>query len=168
MSDLQESQAFTAMIIAHQALIHKVCGIYTEHPEDRRDLFQDIVLQLWRARESWRGEAKLSTWMYRVALNTAISRFRKEKRLPRHQDITLLATQLADTAPDPDLDEKRTMLYKAINHLSEVEKGVTMLYLEEHSYEEISEIIGITPNHVGVLINRIKAKLRKILSPHLS
>lgn len=150
----------------HQGIIHKVCGMYGKHEEARRDLFQDIVLQLWRAYDSFKGESKISTWMYRVALNTAISGFRKQKRKPEQTSLSDKAYQIAYKLPDADQEEKRVFLYKAIEQLSEVEKGIVMLYLEDHSYDEIAEIIGITPNYVGVKLNRIKGRLKKILQPH--
>ncbi|MEM7367113.1 MAG: sigma-70 family RNA polymerase sigma factor [Bacteroidota bacterium] len=162
----QQEQAFVQLITRHQGIIHKVCGMYCNQDEERRDLFQDIVLQLWRAYESFKGESKISTWMYRVALNTAISGFRKQKRKPEQSRLSDRAYEVPIVLPDPDMEEKRTFLYKAIDQLSEVEKGIVMLHLEDHSYEEIAEIIGITPNYVGVKLNRIKQRLKKILQPH--
>ena len=156
------------MITQHQGIIHKVCGMYCHREEERKDLFQDIVLQLWRAYDSFKGDSKLSTWMYRVALNTAISGFRKQKRKPEQTPLSDQILQIAHATGDPDWEEKRTFLYQAINHLSEVEKAIVMLHLEEHSYEEIAEIIGITINYVGVKLNRIKAKLKKLLQPHFA
>lgn len=142
--------------------------MYCNQEEERRDLFQDIVLQLWRAYESFKGDSKISTWMYRVALNTAISGFRKQKRKPEQSQLSDRAYQIPLMAPDPDMEEKRAFLYKAIEQLSEVEKAIVMLHLEDHSYEEIAEIIGITANYVGVKLNRIKQRLKKILQPHFA
>ena len=164
----RKEQAFIQLISAHQGLIHKVCNMYCDLEEDRYDLFQEIVLQLWRAYGSFRGDAKISTWMYRISLNTAISGFRKQKRRPKTEESLLQATEIPASMPDPDWDEKRRFLYKAIGQLSEVEKAIVMLHLEDHSYDEIAEIVGITRNYVGVKLNRIKDKLRKIMVPHFS
>jgi len=163
---LTEEQ-FTRLITDNQGLIHKVCNMYCDMPDDRRDLFQEVVLQLWRGHTSFKEESKITTWMYRVALNTAITSLRKRKRRPDHADLDI-ALNVAMPQGNPDSQEETTMLYRAINDLSEVERAITMLYLEEHSYDEIAEIVGITANNVGVKINRIKAKLKKLLSPHLT
>lgn len=141
--------------------------MYCDTPDDRRDLFQEVVLQLWRGYPSFKEESKITTWMYRVALNTAITGLRKRKRRPDHLDIDA-AVHIPQPHVNPDAPEEVQFLHKAIAQLSEVERAITMLYLEEHSYDEIAEIIGITANNVGVKINRIKAKLRKLLTPHLT
>ncbi len=163
----QEQEPFLEIISTHQGIIHKVCRIYARNEDDRADLFQEIVLQLWRAFDSFKGESKISTWMYRVALNTAISGVRKAFRRPvlsSLDDQPILA--VADYA-DPDKEEDLRLLHQAINRLSDIERAIVLLYLEEQSYEEISEVIGITPNYVGVKLNRIKQKLKDLLSPHL-
>lgn len=157
---------FTQLITDHQGIIHKVCNLYCDTRDDRRDMFQEIVLQLWRGYASFKEESKITTWMYRVALNTAITGLRKRKRRPDHLDLED-AIHIPQPQGNPDLPEELTMLYKAIAQLSEVERAITMLYLEEHSYDEIADIVGITANNVGVKINRIKTKLRKMLTPHL-
>lgn len=163
-----DEQSFARLIAEHQGIIHKVCGIYTRNREDRRDLFQEIVLQLWRSVGAFRGDSKVSTWMYRVALNTAISGFRKDSRRPPSEELSESFFQIPATESDPEFEEKRTLLYKAIQMLNDIEKAVVMLHLEEKSYEEIAEIAGITSNHVGVLLNRIRTKLRKLMTPGFS
>ncbi len=163
-----KEQQFIELVSDNQGLIHKVCSMYYDREEDRRDLFQEVVLQLWRAYDSFKGQSKISTWMYRIALNTAISGFRKEKRRPKGEEISHLTQSLPLVGPDPDWEEKRKFLYQAISQLSEIEKAIVMLHLEDHSYDEIGEIVGITRNYVGVKLNRIKDKLRKILVPHFS
>ena len=141
--------------------------MYCNAEDVKADLFQEIVLQLWRAYGSFQGKAKITTWMYRVALNTAISGFRKQSRKPEHYAISDREMEIPQIESKPDLAEETKWLYMAIDQLSEVEKAIIMLYLEEHSYDEIAEIIGITRTHVGVKINRIKTKLRKIMMPHV-
>ena len=160
--------AFIRLVTTHQGIIHKVCNMYCDSPEERRDLFQEILLQLWKGYKSYQGRSKETTWMYRVALNTSISNFRKRKRRPEEFGISEREFQLAASESDPDHDEKVKVMHKAIGGLSKIEKAIIMLYLEEHSYDEIAEIVGITRNHVGVKINRIKQKLKKIVKPHFS
>jgi len=155
------NEQFLDMIVQHQGIIHKVCNSYCENKENKLDLYQEIIYQLFKAYPSYRGDSKISTWMYRVALNTAITDFRKEKkkeliRVPEEQ-LLLLAS------PDTEDDEKISLLYMAINHLSKIEKALILLYLEDYSYQEISEIIGITTSNVGVKLTRIKTKLELII-----
>lgn len=162
----QDERAFIALIEDNQGLIHKVCRLYAFGEAEREDLFQEIVLQLWRNYKTFEAKAKISTWMYRVALNTSISALRKKERRPNLDSNEPLPFSLAERVHDPDIAEKRSFLYRAIAQLSEIERAIVLLYLEEHSYEEISQIIGITPNNVGVKLNRIKGKLKKKVAPH--
>ncbi len=136
--------------------------MYGATAPDRQDLFQEIVIQLWRSYPSFRGEAKFSTWLYRIALNTAISDLRKQRRHITPVDPDLLPTQLQDIQYSTEKEEQLQQLYAAINRLTEVEKALTMLYLEEKSYQEMEEILGIAQNNLRVKMNRIKEKLRKI------
>jgi len=161
-----QEQGFIELIGQHQGLIHKVSNMYCDREEDRHDLFQEIVLQLWRAYGNFKGESKISTWMYRIALNTAISGFRKHTRRPKTTSMDELGPAMPSYEPDREKEEKRQFLHQAISQLSEVEKAIIMLHLEDHSYQEIAEIVGITSNHVGVKISRIKNRLKKILVPH--
>lgn len=147
------------MINQHRGLIYKICHLYADNRGDREDLFQDIVLQLWRAFPSFKGESLISTWMYRVALNTAISWFRKEKRKPGVQAISGAELQLPEIEPTAETE----ILHQAIQYLTQVEKAIIILYLDEKSYQEISDIVGISLSNVGVRINRIKTKLEKIV-----
>lgn len=162
----QLEQQFSELAEQHQGIIHKVCSMYCEKEADRKDLFQDILIQWWRAFPSFKGQSKFSTWAYRVAINTAISNFRKQKRQLDFHALETSSLQIPDYANHSDSEiykERSRLLYQAINQLSKVEKAIIMLHLENHSYEEIGAIIGITKNHVGVKINRIKIKLRKLL-----
>jgi RNA polymerase sigma-70 factor (ECF subfamily) len=156
-------KAFLDMINAHRGIIYKVCNLYCSNNEDRKDLFQEIVLQLWKSFGRFRNESLLSTWMYRVALNTAISNFRKEKRKPESKSISVAEFQIPDIDEFSKEMENLGLLKNAINQLTEIEKAVIMLHLDERSYEEISEIVGITKSNVGVRLNRIKTKLETII-----
>ena len=136
--------------------------MYGATAPDRQDLFQEIVIQLWRSYPSFRGEAKFSTWLYRIALNTAISDLRKQRHYITPLDPDYLPTQLKDIPYSTEREEQLQSLYAAIDRLTEVEKALTMLYLEDKSYAEMEEILGIPQNNLRVKMNRVKEKLRKM------
>jgi len=161
--EIDEEKRFVSLINEHQGLIHKICGMYEHDPEVRNDLFQEIVLQLWKSFHSFRGEAKITTWMYRIALNTAISGFRKQTRKVRTEDLSEFHLNISDYAGD-DQEENFQKLQWAIRQLSEIDRAMIMMALEEVPYEEIAETIGISQNNVRVRMNRIREKLRKMMS----
>src|SRR5687768_1673256 len=133
-----------------------------EHDHDaRNDLFQEIVLQLWKSFSSFRGEAKITTWMYRIALNTAISGFRKDTRKVKTEDLNDAHFNISER-PD-DREENFQKLQWAIRQLSEIDRAMIMMALEEVPYEEIAETVGISQNNVRVRMNRIREKLRKMI-----
>ncbi len=156
-------QAFNQMINNHRGTIFKVCNLYCTETENRKDLFQEIVLQLWKAYPSFKKESKLNTWIYRVALNTAISNLRKESRKPGSDVLREEALQLPEI---PQLSwevDRSSLLHLAINQLTAVEKALVMLYLDDNNYEEISQVLGISHSNVGVRLNRVKQKLSKLI-----
>ena len=155
---MQEKE-FTRIIEKNKPLIHKVCHLYGNTPMDKQDLFQEIVIQLWKAYPTFRGESKFSTWLYRIALNTAISGYRKTKRTI-NATVDSLPVEVMDTTYDHDKEEKLKELYRAISKLSETEKAIVMLYLDDNSYEEMEAVLGINQNNLRVKMNRIKDKLR--------
>ena len=161
---IAEEQKFISLINEHQGLIHKVCIMYENDRDVRNDLFQEIVLQLWKSFSSFRGESKISIWMYRIALNTAISGYRKQTRLVRTEDLRDMHLNISDAGSD-DYDENFQKLQWAIRQLSEIERAMIMMALEEIPYEEIAETIGITQNNVRVRMNRIREKLKKLMCP---
>lgn len=134
--------------------------MYVQRAEDRDDLFQEITLQAWKSYPRFKGDARFSTWLYRVALNTAITHFRKQQKNPLRQSEET-AIDLQDTPTDPT-EEQFQMMYKAIGELSEVDKALVLLYLEDYPYDDIAQMMGITANHVAVKMNRIKTKLQSI------
>jgi len=144
----------------HEPLIHKVCRMYARLPDDRKDLFQEIVIQLWKAYPGFRGDAKLSTWMYRVSLNTAITHLRRQRT---GAGAELLRIDAIHEIPDQEEDARWQEMYKAIEQLNHVEKAVVMLYLEEKPYNEMEEIIGISTGAIRVKMSRIKKKLRLLI-----
>jgi len=154
-------QDFLQIIQKNQGIVQKVCNMYCDTREDRDDLFQEIVVQLWKSFPSFRNEAKVSTWMYRVALNTAITSFKKSKRRP---DKSQLSTENFEVAEDPydiETEENIKRLHASVSSLTGIEKSIILLFFENKKYEEIAEITGITQNYVRVKMNRIKKKLRK-------
>ncbi len=155
---------FLQIITENQGIIHKVCSIYCDLEEDRRDLFQEIIVQLWKSYPSFRSESKFSTWMYRVALNTAITTFKKDKRQPDKSGISYENIQLAEEIYDTGAEEQIKMLNNAVTQLTGIEKSIILLYLEDKKYEEIAEITGITQNYVRVKMNRIKKKLKLLMN----
>lgn len=162
MQEASPQSAFVALVHEHRALLHKVCNLYCSSIHDRQDLFQEIIIQLWRSYPGFRGEAKFSTWLYRIALNTAISDLRRQKRRVALADPENLPAELQDIQYAKEKEEQLQQLYAAIGQLTEVEKALVMLYLEDKSYEEMEEILGINQNNLRVKMNRIKEKLRKL------
>lgn len=163
MSDTQE-KSFVNLINEHQGLIHKVCILYETDRDVRDDLFQEIVLQLWKSFHTFRGEAKITTWMYRIALNTAISGIRKQKRGLQTQELEERHFNISDNTSDLQ-EENINKLHRCIRQLSEIERAMIMMALDEIPYEEIADTIGITQNNVRVRMNRIREKLRKLMNP---
>ena len=151
------------MINKHCGILYKVSNLYCNNPEDKKDLFQEIVLQLWRSYPGFKNESQASTWMYRVALNTAVSNFRKESKKPERRSLLDVDFEIPDFNDRSQQAEHLNILNQAIDQLNAIEKAIIMLYLEEKSYEEIAEITGITKTNVGVKLNRIKIKLEKII-----
>ena len=151
---------FLELIRANQGIIHKVCSIYCDNEEDRQDLFQEILAQLWKSYPGFRHESKFSTWMYRIALNTAITSFKKMHRHSGLKPLTGENYMIAEDTSKLETDENIAQLKLAIARLSGIEKSIILLFLESKSYEEIAEITGITQNYVRVKMNRIKTKLK--------
>ena len=144
--------------------MHKVCRMYCDEEEERKDLFQEILIHLWKSYPSFKGDAKFSTWMYRVAFNVAIQHLRKEKKKKEETVLPERFDQLSnDTEGDEDLVEERRMLRLAIRQLNEIEKAIVILYLEERDNEDIAEIIGISQNNVRVKMTRIRNKLKELV-----
>ena len=157
---------FIELVNNNRVLIFKVCNLYCKDREIRQDLFQEVVLQLWKSFPGFRNESSGSTWIYRVALNTAISNFRKEQKKPGKKPISRIEFEIPDMSDPNDRKENKNILHMAIEKLSEIEKAIIMLYLDEKTYDEISEIAGISVSNVGVRINRIKIKLSTIVKTY--
>jgi RNA polymerase sigma factor (sigma-70 family) len=150
-------QEFLNHITRNEDMVHKICNIYISSYETRQDLKQEIVYQLWRSFPSFRGESKFQTWMYRIALNTAIY-FNKTKT-PATIDLENIEAE--DDTSYKELEEQLRKLYLAIRRLNQIDRAIIFLYLEKHTYEQIGEIVGITTKNVSVRIVRAKEKLRQ-------
>jgi len=154
---------FIELLYENQAIVLKICNLYFNNRTEKDDYQQELIIQLWKAFPSFKNQSKFSTWMYRVCLNSAIDLLRKEKTQPK-----LIQIDNHDFCKIPDskkeLSENHEKLYKAINGLSEIDKAIITLYLDEFSYKEIAEIIGLSETNIGVKINRIKSLLFKFFS----
>lgn len=153
-------QEFLTVVQEYERVIYKVCYLYTTKNATLGDLYQDVILNLWKAYPKFRHECKISTWIYRIALNTCISFIRKEKNVPEIVTLTQEANWMAEEH-DP-LQEMLRELYRMINQLGQLEKSIILLYLEEKSYDEIAEITGLTVTNVATRLSRIKDKLKKM------
>ncbi|MET3536476.1 RNA polymerase sigma factor [Chryseobacterium limigenitum] len=153
-------RTFIQFLKENQRIVHKICRIYTNNEQDHEDLFQEITIQLWKSFPGFKGDAKFSTWMYRVALNTAITLFKKpKKRDLQHAEVDISSLKIEYEIYEDD-EHKLKKMYKAIYELSDIEKALIMMYLEDKSYREISEILGITEGNARVKMNRAKNNLK--------
>lgn len=147
----------------NQQRIARVCSVYAEDEEDGKDLYQEVLLQLWKSFATFRGEAQLSTWIYRVCLNTCIrKKYRqKEARRVHLEDLEWVA------APEASPDERLDYLRQCISYLQDADQMLVILYLEDLAYREISDVVGISENHVAVKMKRIREKLFHCISKKL-
>lgn len=157
--------SFVIQLEENQNIVHKICRLYTHDSDAHNDLFQEITIQLWKAYPKFRGEAKFSTWMYRVALNTAITLFRKSKRKIETEDFEGVSFKISAEEYDPLIEEQMKLMYNAVKTLNDIDKALVFLYLENKNYAEIAETLGISEVNSRVKMNRIKEKLRSILNP---
>ncbi len=156
---MSKETRFTDLIKENEGIIYKITSVYTQTSYDQQDLYQEIVVQLWGAFDRFKNESKVSTWIYRVALNTAISSLRKTKRKGHEIPIDKAVLNRADVH-DPVLEDRIRLLYTHINDLQDIEKGIMILYLEDKRHDEIAEIVGISVSNVGTRLSRIKEKLK--------
>lgn len=159
MKNLQEE--FLEEIENHKGMIFKISKIYATSQEDREDLFQEIVYQLWKSYQTFQGKSKFSTWLYRVSLNTAITFLRKSKK-NKDQDVFLENLPL-DEDHSEDQEQQLLLFYKAVQEINAIEKALILLFLEGKSHKEISENLGISEVNARVKLNRTKEKLQKII-----
>jgi RNA polymerase sigma-70 factor (ECF subfamily) len=157
------SDFYTSKIVPYTAIIIKICRAYTNSKEDFEDYYQEVCLQIWRSHHNFKEASEWSTWVYRVTLNVCLTLLKKKTNNKQHFASDYVQPELVEDSHAFE-DEQLNQLYDAIRQLSEIDRGVIMLYLEKKSYQEIAEIIGTNPNNIGVRIKRIKARLKKILN----
>jgi RNA polymerase sigma-70 factor (ECF subfamily) len=151
---------FLDMIAAQKRVIYKVCYIYAKDQDDLNDLFQEVVLNLWKSFPSYRGDSKLTTWVYRIAMNTCITFLRRSNT--RLQTIPMTADVASLVADEEGRTGQLQELYRLINKLGKLERALILLWLEERSYQEMADILGISKANVAVKLLRTKEKLKKM------
>lgn len=152
----EQEKEFMDMVRVNERIIFKVASFYVSSDQPISDLYQEIVINLWKAYPNFRGESKPSTWIYRIALNTCVTFYRRSKNKPTYVDIV---------ADIPDIDDKSDdikELYRLISKLGKIERALVLLYLDEKSYKEIAEITGLSATNVATKLSRIKEKLKKM------
>lgn len=159
-------ERFLSLLDEHKKILYKVAGSYCRNPEDRQDLIQEIVAQLWRSFGRYDESYRFSTWMYRIALNVAISFYRSETRrsrdtVPAEESIL----DIADPRGSEEVEENLRLLRQQIDQLDELDRALIILYLDGNRYDTIAEILGISETNVGTKLGRIKQKLRRDLAP---
>ena len=162
MKQLELQNTFVSLVKEHEQIIYKVCHLYADTQANRDDLYQEIVVQAWRGYPKFRGEAKFSTWLYQVAINTAISGFNKDKKSPLVYSVDGSLPEMVYDNSGKEEAEKSAILYEAINQLNDIEKALVMLYLDGKSYEEMEKIMGTPNGALRVKMTRIKDKLKTI------
>ncbi len=153
---------YTSSILPYSAIIIKICRAYADTQQDFEDYYQEVCLQIWKSRNNFKEQSEWSTWVYRLSLNVCMTLLKKRKN-NHHYSASDLIPEEVTVEPRAFADESLDQLYRAIRHLSEVDRAVILLYLEEKSYQEMADIIGTNPNNIGVRIKRIKERLKKIL-----
>lgn len=163
MTAFADQETFTSLLEQHAGIIRKVAFSYTNTFADREDLTQEIMLQLWRAYPRYAPDRPFSTWMYRIALNVAISFLRRHAH-PGRQTVPIEENEIADDNPgDTETDERVAVLQKIINALPPLDRGLMLLYLEDRSYREIAEVLGLSETNVATKLHRLKQRVREEL-----
>lgn len=153
---------YTNSIIPYSGIIIKICRAYTDTEEDFEDYYQEVCLQIWRSKDRFKGESKWSTWVYRLALNCCLTLIKKKKNNKQNVPSSFEQKEIGEENNVFE-DESLNMLYDAIRKLSEIDRAIILLYLEEKPYEIIADVIGTSSNNIAVRITRIKLKLKELL-----
>jgi len=164
MVDMVRKSRFLELVEQNQDIVHKICGLYAVNTDDRKDLSQEIVCQLWKSYQSFRGDSKFTTWMYKVALNTALLNLRRYRFRVRTESLKEHHGDIPTETIDQEKHGKISRLYEAINQLREFDRAIILLYLEQFPYRKIAEVIGISEANVSVRLVRIKKKLKELLN----
>ena len=157
------SDFYRTSILPVAAIIIKICRAYTNSQEDFEDYYQEVCLQIWRSKDTFREQCKWSTWVYRISLNVCLTLLRKKKSNGKTYFTSDVLPDVMVTENPAFEDESLNRLYVAIRRLSEVDRAVILLYLEEKTHQEIAEILGTNTNNIGVRVIRIKERLKKLL-----
>jgi RNA polymerase sigma-70 factor (ECF subfamily) len=156
--------SFVANLNQNIRIVHQVCHTYFPRDRlEREDVFQDIMYQLWKSYPQFKWESKFSTWMYKVALNTAITSIRRSTRNPRNEELTESVARAPDLNEHMNREEEIDLLHEAIAALTDIDKAIILLNLEDHNYDEIASITGLTRTNVSVRLVRIKRALKDYL-----
>ena len=159
-------ETFLRLLEEHKGIIIKICNAYCQARNDKEDLSQEIVYNLWKAFDNYTPDYKFSTWLYRVALNVAISYYRKEKRSLQYTPYDENLIIFNEDGYNKELEGNLLLLQQFIFELKEIDKSIMLLYLDDKSYHEIAEITGISATNVATKINRIKTNLKVKFSHH--
>ena len=154
---------YKSSILPYSGIIIKICRAYTDSQEDFEDYYQEVCLQIWRSKDNFKEQSEWSTWIYRLSLNVCLTLLKKKKNNKQNINSNDLSPEVGEDN-HAFSDESLNQLYDAIRQLSEIDRAVILLYLEEKTYQEIADIIGTNPNNIGVRIKRIKERLKKILN----
>jgi RNA polymerase sigma-70 factor (ECF subfamily) len=157
------SDFYTSSILPYSGIIIKICRAYTDSQEDFEDYYQEVCLQIWRSKDKFRGDSKWSTWIYRLSLNICLTLIKEKKKTRQYFNNDAVNQYEEGEENSAFSNENLNFLYEAIKRLSEIDRAIILLYLEEKPNKEIAEIIGTTPNNIGVRVNRIKERLKKLL-----
>ena len=158
-------QEFEQIIRENAGVLHKLCRIYTYNADEYEELFQEMLVQIWRSTENFRGEAKISTWIYQICINSALS-FQAKIVRRKNRFETLDGKIFVQPAPNAEKDERLQRLYDAIRELKPIDRAIVSLYLDEKSYEETADILGISKTNVGTRLMRLKKQLAERLSTY--
>ena len=162
MDTLKQKEQFLLFIEQNKGIVYKIANSFKKDEEDKKDLVQEIIYQLWRSFPAFDNKSKFTTWMYRVAFNVAISSYRKDKK--RSDLISPISENIIELLEDdkPNNDETNLrLLQQFINELKELDRALMLLYLEEKSQKEMAEILGLSETNIGTKVNRIKEKLKQ-------
>ena len=149
---------FLQIIELHQGIINTLCNLYYKDPNDRKDTRQDIILQLWKSFSSFRGESKIGNWIYKVSLNTILSKIRKERKLP--QEVSLDSVRQNKQTPFLPVDDNLLLLNQLIESLKDLDKAIVILHLDGYRNKEIAQLLELTASNVSTRMNRIKTELK--------
>lgn len=163
---MNKESLFNDIYDSNKDKIYRICCFYIPDAEDRKDLFQEVLTNIWRGLDHFEGRSKISTWIYRIAVNTSMAYFKKQSREINKKEFIAQEIELENTNPHKDNEQETIInLHRAIANLNKMEKAIVSLMLEEVTQKEIAQILGFTENNIRVRIHRMKNRLKSILKP---